>query len=183
MHCIESDLLLQTDPVLLLFSDNVQVPSLQIHLHSLLSVPNSQSLPALPSSISLSPSLPPFSSLTLPSLFPPHVVYLYFCLFICSIPTLLSIFIFPISLCLTPSSLLAAVYHHYPPVAVLSACLLAQTCANCPPCATPSTYAPCSGPSHLPWARQDGKAAQPRGNDITGLLLWLLRPLWHPWGR
>lgn len=80
-------------------------------------------------------------------------------------------------------SLTAATDCHVPPLSVCAALPTAQACAYYPPCALHPPHASCSSPVHLSGSRQDCQVHQPGGNDITGLLLWLLCPLWHPWGR
>ncbi|TRY90495.1 hypothetical protein DNTS_034741 [Danionella cerebrum] len=45
-----------------------------------------------------------------------------------------------------------------------------KACDLPPSCSSPSTHSSRLGTVCLPWERQDGQAAQPRGNDITGLL-------------
>lgn len=77
----------------------------------------------------------------------------------------------------------AAAARHVPPLSVSPALPTAQTSAYYPPCALHPPHASCSGPGHLSRPRQDRQVHQPRGNDITGLLLRLLCSLWHPRGR
>lgn len=90
-------------------------------------------------------------------------------------PFLLLIFLFP-----SPT---AAADHHVPQLPVSPALLTAQTSAYNPPRALHSPHASCSVPGYLSRSRQDGQVHQPGGNDIAGLLLRLVCPLWHPWGR
>lgn len=79
-------------------------------------------------------------------------------------------------------SLTEATACNVPHFSVCSALPTAQTSAYNPPCALRPPYASCSSSGHLSWSRKNCQVHQPRGNDITGLLLWLLCSLWHPWG-